>query len=118
MDESRVDDAALVQRARGGDVDAYGALVQRYQDLALATAYVILKDRPGGRARRRRPYQRISGTASVSAGRLISGVAPQDCHQRSAHAARRSDCVGQTFSRACQRRWTRLSVQRLLKEQR
>jgi RNA polymerase sigma factor (sigma-70 family) len=46
MDDSGVDDAALVQRARGGDLDAYGALVQRYQDQALASAYIILKDRP------------------------------------------------------------------------
>jgi len=38
-------DAELVERARGGDVEAYGELVRRYQEQALATAYVILGDR-------------------------------------------------------------------------
>ena len=38
-------DAKLVDRARGGDVDAYGELVRRYQDRALATAFFILGDR-------------------------------------------------------------------------
>ena len=38
-------DPELVERARGGDVEAYGELVRRYQEQALATAYVILRDR-------------------------------------------------------------------------
>jgi RNA polymerase sigma factor (sigma-70 family) len=38
-------DAELVERARGGDVEAYGALVRRYQEQALSTAYVVLGDR-------------------------------------------------------------------------
>lgn len=40
MDELRV----LVDRARGGDVDAFGAIVERFQDMALAYAYSILGD--------------------------------------------------------------------------
>jgi RNA polymerase sigma factor (sigma-70 family) len=39
------DDSELVERARGGDLDAYGQLVTRHQDQALAAAYVILDDR-------------------------------------------------------------------------
>jgi len=35
------DDSQLVQRARGGDVRAYEALVRRYQDLAYRTAYLV-----------------------------------------------------------------------------
>lgn len=41
----RADDNDLVERARQGDVDAYGELVRRHQDQALAAAYVILGDR-------------------------------------------------------------------------
>jgi hypothetical protein len=36
-----VEDEELVERARVGDVDAYEALVRRYQDVAFRTAYVI-----------------------------------------------------------------------------
>ncbi len=39
------DDNDLVERARHGDVDAYGELVRHHQDQALAAAYVILGDR-------------------------------------------------------------------------
>jgi RNA polymerase sigma factor (sigma-70 family) len=35
------DDDRLVERARQGDVHAYGALVQRYQDLAYRTAHLV-----------------------------------------------------------------------------
>jgi DNA-directed RNA polymerase specialized sigma24 family protein len=35
----------LVEVARRGNLDAYGQLVTRYQDQALAAAYVILNDR-------------------------------------------------------------------------
>ncbi len=38
-------DAALVERARGGDGDAFGALVCRYQGLVIARAYGVLQDR-------------------------------------------------------------------------
>jgi RNA polymerase sigma factor (sigma-70 family) len=38
-------DAELVERARQGDADAYGELVRRYQDQALATAFFILGNR-------------------------------------------------------------------------
>jgi RNA polymerase sigma factor (sigma-70 family) len=38
------DDQALIARARGGDLDAYGALVARHQDVAFRTAYVISGD--------------------------------------------------------------------------
>jgi RNA polymerase sigma-70 factor, ECF subfamily len=38
-------DVELVERARHGDVDAYGELVGRYQDQALATAFFVLGDR-------------------------------------------------------------------------
>ena len=34
-------DAELVERARGGDVEAYGELVRRYQEQALSTAYLL-----------------------------------------------------------------------------
>jgi RNA polymerase sigma factor (sigma-70 family) len=36
-----VEDDRLVERARQGDRRAYGALVQRYQDLAYRTAYLV-----------------------------------------------------------------------------
>jgi RNA polymerase sigma-70 factor (ECF subfamily) len=39
------DDRELVERARHGDVSAYGELVRRHQDQALAAAYVTLGDR-------------------------------------------------------------------------
>ena len=35
---------ALVLRARAGDLDAYGALVRRFQDMAVAYAYALLND--------------------------------------------------------------------------
>ncbi len=35
-------ETALVERARDGDREAYGALVRRYQDVAYRTAYVIV----------------------------------------------------------------------------
>jgi RNA polymerase sigma-70 factor (ECF subfamily) len=36
-----LEDRELIERARAGDVAAYGRLVGRYQDLAVRTAYVI-----------------------------------------------------------------------------
>ena len=36
-----LEDLELVERAKRGDVDAYGQLVRRYQDLAVRVAYVI-----------------------------------------------------------------------------
>jgi RNA polymerase sigma factor (sigma-70 family) len=37
-----LEDRELIERARGGDVGAYEALVRRYQDVAVRTAYVVL----------------------------------------------------------------------------
>lgn len=37
-------ESTLVERARQGDADAYGALVGRYQDLAFRTAYLVVHD--------------------------------------------------------------------------
>jgi len=37
-----LDDAELIERAKGGDHDAYGDLVRRYQDVAFRTAYVVV----------------------------------------------------------------------------
>jgi RNA polymerase sigma-70 factor (ECF subfamily) len=37
-----LDDAELVELSRGGDVDAYRELVERYQGIAFRTAYVIV----------------------------------------------------------------------------
>lgn len=42
--EGRPDDAQLVERAKAGDVDAYGELVTRYQAVAQRTAYLITHD--------------------------------------------------------------------------
>ena len=39
-----VEDRALAERARRGDVDAYESLVRRYQELAFRTAYLITRD--------------------------------------------------------------------------
>ena len=39
-----MEESALVERARQGDVDAYEELVRRYQDLATRTAYLITGD--------------------------------------------------------------------------
>jgi RNA polymerase sigma-70 factor (ECF subfamily) len=38
------DDDALIDRARKGDTSAYSALVERYQDVAFRTAYLMLRD--------------------------------------------------------------------------
>jgi len=40
------EDTTLVERARNGDVDAYGELVRRYQGVATRTAYVITGTTP------------------------------------------------------------------------
>jgi RNA polymerase sigma-70 factor (ECF subfamily) len=42
--EGRPLDDELIERARRGDMDAYGQLVLRYQDLAVRTAYVVAGD--------------------------------------------------------------------------
>ncbi|TMD81695.1 MAG: sigma-70 family RNA polymerase sigma factor [Chloroflexi bacterium] len=39
-----MDDTALVERARNGDVNAYEALVQHYQELAFRVAYQVTGD--------------------------------------------------------------------------
>lgn len=36
-----LDDSELIERARGGDIDAYEELVRRYQHVAVRTAYVV-----------------------------------------------------------------------------
>lgn len=43
-DRSGESEERLVERARRGDVEAYGEIVARYQDLAQRTAFVILRD--------------------------------------------------------------------------
>lgn len=43
-DRSVVSEEKLVERARRGDVEAYGEIVIRYQAIAQRTAYVILRD--------------------------------------------------------------------------
>ena len=35
---------SLFSRAQAGDLDAYGAIVIRYQDMAVGYAYSVLKD--------------------------------------------------------------------------
>ncbi len=46
MQETRsgTDDSVLIERARRGDVEAYGDLVKRYQALAQRTAFVVTRD--------------------------------------------------------------------------
>jgi RNA polymerase sigma-70 factor (ECF subfamily) len=39
-----VEDGALIARARDGDLDAYEALVRRYEEVAFRTAYLVLHD--------------------------------------------------------------------------
>src|SRR5437879_13563461 len=39
-----LDDTALVERAKNGDVNAYEALVQQYQELAFRVAYQVTGD--------------------------------------------------------------------------
>jgi RNA polymerase sigma factor (sigma-70 family) len=39
-----LDDVALVERARNGDINAYEALVQQYQELAFRVAYQVTGD--------------------------------------------------------------------------
>ena len=41
MEGRPLDDTALVERARNGDVNAYEALVQQYQELAFRVAYQV-----------------------------------------------------------------------------
>ena len=40
-----MEDMELVERARDGDIGAYGELVRRYQGAAIRTAYVLTKDK-------------------------------------------------------------------------
>ena len=44
MEGRPLDDTALVERARNGDVNAYEALVQQYQELAFRVAYQVTGD--------------------------------------------------------------------------
>ena len=44
MEGRPLDDRALVERARNGDVNAYEALVQHYQELAFRVAYHVTGD--------------------------------------------------------------------------
>ena len=44
MEGRPLDDTALVERARNGDVNAYEALVQHYQELAFRVAYQVTGD--------------------------------------------------------------------------
>ena len=44
MEGRPLDDAELAARAKGGDVDAYEALVANYQQLAFRVAYLITRD--------------------------------------------------------------------------
>ena len=44
MEGRPLDDVALVERARNGDVNAYEALVQQYQQLAYRVAYQVTGD--------------------------------------------------------------------------
>ncbi len=41
MESRPLEDAELVERARGGDTEAYTDLVRRYRDVAVRTAYVV-----------------------------------------------------------------------------
>ncbi len=43
--EERDDDGALVERAKGGNQDAFAALVRRHQDRAFAVAYRLVRQR-------------------------------------------------------------------------
>lgn len=43
MEGRPLEDVDLVERARDGDVRAYGELVERYRDLAFRTAYLITR---------------------------------------------------------------------------
>lgn len=44
MEDRPLEESDFVDRARQGDVSAYEALVQRYQEIAFRTAYVITRD--------------------------------------------------------------------------
>ena len=44
MEGRPLDDAELAERAKGGDVDAYEALVANYQQLAFRVAFLITRD--------------------------------------------------------------------------
>ncbi len=42
--EASADDVAAVQAARGGDREAFGVLVERYQEVAFRAAYLVVRD--------------------------------------------------------------------------
>ncbi|HET9455942.1 MAG TPA: sigma-70 family RNA polymerase sigma factor [Candidatus Limnocylindrales bacterium] len=44
LEDTELEDAALIGRARAGEVMAYEELVRRYQDVAVRTAHVIAPD--------------------------------------------------------------------------
>src|SRR5438045_9582325 len=44
VDDSALEDIALVERAKNGDVNAYESLVQHYQELAFRVAYQVTGD--------------------------------------------------------------------------
>lgn len=44
MEGRPLEDAELIERAKGGDVHAYGELVERYRDLAFRIAYLIARN--------------------------------------------------------------------------
>jgi RNA polymerase sigma factor (sigma-70 family) len=64
------DDHALIARARGGDLDAYGALVARHQDVAFRTAYVI----SGNAAEAEEAAQEAFVKAHAALGRFREGA--------------------------------------------
>lgn len=49
MEGRPLEEADLVRRARDGDLDAYGELVRRYQEIGFRTAYFVLGDAESAR---------------------------------------------------------------------
>lgn len=70
-----LDDQELIARAQGGDADAYGEIVRRYQDVAFRVAYLQTNDTLEAEDAAQGGSSRLTTrwTASISTARSVRG---------------------------------------------
>ena len=81
------DDAALIGRARTGDVAAYETLVRRYQDVAMRTAYLVAPEADAADAVQDGVPQGLRRARPLPGRRAVPAVAAADRGQRGAQSA-------------------------------